>query len=325
MLFLLNASRLIVNAIGQMVGARLMQENLWAPALTGVTMYCLAIPVLCWIADPQDHTRRLKLSDDASDETTDLLLAGVSARTKERNGSPMRLRMWTPMTRAVWRTSELFREPATAMTLAIVFLNELGHGVNSIVQQWSSRSFGWTLAHTNYFVAGQRLVAAATLVGFSWAFHGLQKAGIASARLEIGLVNVCQWLTLVGMLTAAMSCLSGVEGTRVVVFVCAVLIYMMGWGMTGALQSSMTRSIPRAQVTMLYTGLNVADRMAGIVSGPMFAGLMTAGFQEGGRWTYLPFWVSVGLFVVVAVLTRHVTSWLSKGIRNADEQTRVAE
>ncbi|KAL1793713.1 hypothetical protein ACET3X_008695 [Alternaria dauci] len=90
-LFLLNAIRLVVNAIGQMVGARLMQENLWAPALTGMTMYCLAFPILCWISDPQDRARRAKVSGVESDEATDLLLADVSARTKERNGSSLRL------------------------------------------------------------------------------------------------------------------------------------------------------------------------------------------------------------------------------------------
>jgi hypothetical protein len=318
--------RLIVNAVGQMVGARLMQENLWAPALTGLTVHCLAIPALCLIADPQDQEQGPRMADGDSDGATDPLLANAGDRPTNPNGQAIWLLMWSSIKRAVWRFSEPFHEPTTALTLAIIFLNELGHGVNSIVQQWSSSSFGWTLGDTNYLMAGQRMVAALTLIGFSWSSHRLQKAGIASARLDVGLVNLCQWLTLVGMLGAAMSSMSGSEGRRVVIFVCSVLVYMMGWGMTGALQSSITRSIPRGHVTMLYTGLNVTDRMAGIVSGPMFAGLLTGGMQKGGKWTYVPFWVSVGLFVIVSGLIRQVTNRLSREVgEGEDDQTRVVE
>jgi hypothetical protein len=301
-----------------------MQDNLWAPALLGLAMHGLAIPALCLIVDPPDQKQGSRMANGASEEATDPLLAQAGDIAKEHPELPIREQIWASITAAGRRVSVLFLEPTTAMALAIVFLNELGHGVNNIVQQWSSRSFGWTLAHTNYLMAGQRFVAAMTLIGFSWSFHKLQRAGIASTRLDIGLVTVCQWLTLLGMLGAAMSSLSGLEGMRTVVFICSILIYMMGWGMAGALQSSVTRSVPKDRITMLYTGLNVADRMAGIVSGPLFAGLLMSGMQKGGQWTYLPFWVSVGLFIMVSVLTRQITRWLGTGVINEDDETRLA-
>ena len=316
--------RLIVNAVGQMVGARLMQDNLWAPALLGLAMHCLAVPALCLIADPPDRRQGSMTREGEAEDVTNPLLAHARDGTKENLERYVWEQIWASITIAGRRVSVLFLEPTTAMALAIVFLNELGHGVNNIVQQWSSRSFDWTFAHTNYLMAGQRLVAAMTLIGFSWSFHKLQRAGFPSAQLDIGLVTVCQWLTLLGMLGAAMSSLSTLEGVRVVVFICSILVYMMGWGMAGALQSSVTRSIPKDRITMLYTGLNVADRMAGIVSGPMFAGLLMSGMQKGDQWTYLPFWVSAGLFVVVSVLTRQITRWLGTGMEDEDDETRLA-
>jgi hypothetical protein len=288
-----------------------MRWNLWTPALTGVSVHCLAVPALILMADPHEDERQGPgMSDDDCDAAAEPLLANVEDRAKEPRGSTSWLTMWSWMTEALWRASQLFREPTTALTLAIVFLNELGHGVNNIVQQWSSSSFGWTLGDTNYLTAGQRMVAAMTLIGFSWLSYRLQRAGIPSARVDVGLVNGCQWLSLVGMLGAALSSVSGSERLRVAGFVSCILVYMMGWGMTGALQSRLTRSIPREQLTMLYTGLNVADRMAGIVSGPLFAALLTTGMQKGAKWSYLPYWVSVGLFVVVSASTSVVTSWL---------------
>jgi hypothetical protein len=312
--------RLIVNAVGQVGGARLMKWNLWTPALMGMSVHCLAVPALFLMTDPHEDERHgAGMADDDFDAATEPLLTNVEDRAKEPHGPMAWLPMWSWITGAVWRASQLFREPTTALTLAIVFLNELGHGVNNIVQQWSSSSFGWALGDTNYLTAGQRMVAALTLVGFSWLSHRLQMAGIPSARVDVGLVNLCQWLSLVGMLGAALSSVGGSEGIRVVGFVFCILVYMMGWGMAGALQSSLTRSIPQGQLTMLYTGLNVADRMAGIVSGPMFAELLTMGMQKGGSWAYLPFWVSVGLFVVVSGSTRLVTTWLSREMGAGDE------
>lgn len=252
---------------------------------------------------------------EGSSETEPLLAVRPEARAREgRNNhrQALWLRVWLRTGGTVWRImKEGVREPTMVVALAIVFLNELGHGVNNIVQQWSSNSFGWTLGDANYLTAGQRVVAALTLLGLSWSSHWLQRVGVASARLDVGLLHACQWLALTGMLAAAMSCLSGSEGRRAAIFICGLFVYMMGWGMMGALQACMARSIARADLTMLYTRLGVADQMAGTVCGPIYARLLTLGMQKGGQWNYMPFWVSVGLFAVVCGLTMSITHRLS--------------
>ncbi|PSN70283.1 hypothetical protein BS50DRAFT_674706 [Corynespora cassiicola Philippines] len=292
-LFPLNAIRLFVNAGGQTLGARLMQKNLWMPGLIGLSVHCLAVPALCLIVDPRYQKQDAVAVARAPEDVTEPLIGEGTRKTQDKD-KKMWAQMWASAAGAIRAIPMLCRNPTTALTLIIFLVNELGHGVNNIVQQWSSRSFSWTLAHTNYFLAGQRVVAGTALIGFSGAVHRLQKAGLASARLDLGLVWLCQWLTLLGMMGAAISWVSRADGTRAMIFVGSVLVYMMGWGMNGALQSSVTRVMERDDITILYTGLNVAERMAGMVSGPMFAGLLAEGMERGGVWEYLPFWVSPG-------------------------------
>lgn len=220
--------------------------------------------------------------------------------------------IWHSLTSVFWTVVRLCRDPIAAPTLVVFFWNELGHGVNNILKQWASRTFSWTLASTNYFLAAQRGVAGITLIGLSVAVHRLQVAGVPSARLDLCLVAFCQSVTLLGIFGTVVSSLGGSTRTRSVQFVCSVLVYMMGWGMNGALQSIVTRVSHPDQITLLYTGLSVAERMAAVGSGPAFAGLLAKAMQKGGEWEYLPYWVSFGIFLLVSALTVRLVRMLAR-------------
>lgn len=329
--------RLFVNAASQTVGARLMQENLWIPVIVGISVHGLTIPALLLIADPRYRKHKPPATMTTTSTTTtvtatapataaaasdtDPLLGSSRSSSQSRTSTPAEQQeedesllglIWHSLTSAFWTVVRLCRDPIAAPTLVVFFWNELGHGVNNIVQQWVSRTFSWTLASTNYFLAAQRGVAGITLIGLSVAVHRLQVAGVPSARLDLCLVAFCQSVTLLGIFGTVVSSLGGSTRTRSVQFVCSVLVYMMGWGMNGALQSIVTRVSHPDHITLLYTGLNVAERMAAVGSGPAFAGLLAKAMQNGGEWEYLPYWVSFGIFLLVSALTVRLIKMLAR-------------
>ena len=135
----------------------------------------------------------------------------------------------------------------------------------------------------------------------------MQQAGVGSRQIDLRIVWFSQGASLLGMFGAAISGLGNGNGS--VQFACALLVYMLGWGMAGALQSIVTGVSDRDHVTQIYVGLNVAARAASVVSGPVFAGLLAGGLRAGGQWVFLPFYVTVVIFLGVGALTVRLT-WL---------------
>ncbi|KAF2128273.1 hypothetical protein P153DRAFT_386400 [Dothidotthia symphoricarpi CBS 119687] len=335
-LFSLNAARLFVNAASQTLGARLMQKSIWLPMSVGISIYSLVFPVLFLIIDPR-HQKYKSPSEVATkvtvtvpsatiaggEETDPLLDSSISSGPssgpsrpaisveQRHNESPLYM-VWNSFTSAFLAVIHVCRNPIAAPTLVLFFWNELGHGVNTIIPQWASCTFSWTLADTNYFLAAQRAIAAITLVVLTLIIHWLQAIGKPAARLDLGLVIFCQSATLLGMFCTIASSLYTSARWRNVQYVCAVLLYMMGWGMNGALQSTVTRAIDPDHITLVYTGLNVAERLATMTSGPVFAALLAEGLERGGVWEYLPYWVSLGFFLIVSVLTVRLVRMLAK-------------
>ncbi|KAL8792797.1 MAG: hypothetical protein Q9195_004610 [Heterodermia aff. obscurata] len=244
-----------------------------------------------------------------NDEVTAPLLVTVPPIELPHSPPPQNPRAFS-LRETLHNALSLLRDPLTATILAILFCNEMGHGLNNIIQQWVSKTFSWSLANTNYFLSSQRAVAGINLILLSLTAARMQASGVPSQRIDVRIIWFSQLVTVVGTFGVAASGLSGKGGSGW--FVGCIVVYMMGWGIGGAVQSTVAKVVEKERLALVYVGLNIVERAGSVLSSPVYAGLLAEGLRKEGRWVYLPFYVSCGVFVVVCALTMRLTLLLAR-------------
>ena len=311
----LHATRLFIVALSQTAAARVMHENLWLPVLIGLSSHSLALPALLLMKDPRhvatspSPAQSPTTKPTTSNEVTAPLLTTVPD-IQPPHPPPPRDSQASSLSKTLHNALSLLRDPLTAHILAIIFWNEMGHGLNNIIQQWISKTFSWSLANTNYFLSSQRAVAGITLILLAMVAARMQAAGVPSQRIDVRIIWFSQIVTVIGTFGVAASGLSARGGSWL--FVGCILVYMMGWGIGGAVQSTVAKVVEKERLALVYVGLNIAERAGSILSAPVYTGLLAEGLRKEGRWVYLPFYVSCGVFVVVCALTMRLTLLLAR-------------
>ena len=311
----LHATRLFIVAICQTAAARMMHENLWLPVLIGLSSHSLALPALLLMKDPRHVATDPSLTQDsttkppASDEITAPLLTTVPP-IQAPHPPPSQDPWASSLRKTLQNALSLLRDPLTASILAIIFCNEMGHGLNNIIQQWVSKTFSWSLANTNYFLSSQRAMAGITLIVLAMTAASMQAAGVPSQRIDVRIIWFSQLVTVIGTFGVAASGLSDRGGSRW--FVGCIIVYMMGWGIGGAVLSTVAKVVEKERLALVYVGLHIAERAGSVLSAPVYTGLLAEGLRKEGRWVYLPFYVSCGAFVIVCALTVRLTLLLAR-------------
>ena len=287
-----------------------MHENLWFPVLIGLSTHSLALPALLLMKDPRHvatnpspcQTPTTNLT--ASDEATAPLLTTIPPPP------PPEFPRASSLRETLDNALSLLRDPIAAPILTILFWNEMGHGVNNILQQWVSKTFSWSLANTNYFLSSQRVVGGVNLILLSMTAARMQAAGVPSQRIDVRIIWFSQLVTLIGTFGVAALGLSG--GRNNVWFIFCIFVYMLGWGIGAALQSIVGNVIEKERLALVYVGMNIVEKVGSVLSTPVFTGLLAEGLRSEGKWVFLPFYVSCVIFVVVCTLAVRLTLLLAR-------------
>ena len=76
----------------------------------------------------------------------------------------------------------------------------------------------------------------------------------------------------------------------------------LGTGQDSVLRSMATDMVDPSGVSIVYSAITMLRAIGGSISGPIYAGLYSAGMGAGNKWMGLPFVVAGLLFAVACLL-----------------------
>lgn len=281
-LFQLSAAVMIAELLAIPLGGALMAwSSPWLPFVLGLLILAAGIPLVAFLLpetlpEPSERNQsRTVEEEDAEEDRSDI---SFSARL-----------------RVLFSATSFITQRNIFLALAMFLASSLSRQSTSLLLQYSSTRYGWTIPRASLFLSVRGLVTLAVYLVLMPALSGVLTATTSLSAMQ----KDRRMAQLSGILSAAglgMVALAAIPAW----YVAGLVISALGAGFIVFARSLATQLVTPAQRSTLYAAVAVVQSVGALVAGPLLADLFRAGLTLGKDKMGLPF-LFAGLLVGLAV------------------------
>lgn len=246
-----------------------MTVSPWIPYLLGLVIVALVLPVACFMPETLDHER--SESDTGGNERS------LTDRLRHQ------LRQFPHLTHFLWTGNILL---ALFMFLATI----LGRQSTSLLLQYSSVRYGWSIAHDSLYLSFRGAMILLTFAVLMPAVSGLLTNAFCMPSSMIKDRRMSQASGILSVLGFTLTATATVS----FIYVLGLVLLSLGSAFIVTTRSLATSLVRPGQVGRLYSAAAVVQSLGALLAGPLFAQLFDIGLQI--KWMGLPFLLAGCLF-----------------------------
>jgi MFS family permease len=281
-LFQLSAAVMISELLAVPLGGALMTwSSPWVPFVLGLVILTAGIPLAAFLLpetlpEPSGRNQsRTVEEEDAEEDSSDVSFSA-------------RLRVLFSATRFVTQRNIL-------LALAMFLASSLSRQSTSLLLQYSSTRYGWSIPQASLFLTVRGFVTLAVYLVLMLALSGILTAttGLSAIQKDRRMAQLSGIFSGAGL---GMVALAAVPAW----YVAGLVISALGAGFIVFARSLATQLVTPEQRSTLYAAVAVVQSVGALVAGPLLADLFRAGLTLGRDEMGLPF-LFAGLLVGSAV------------------------
>ena len=196
----------------------------------------------------------------------------------------------------------IFQSPSVLILIGAFFVGGLSNSSASIIIQYASKKYGWSLGKAGYIVTLRTVVNIVVLFGvlpfLAWSlqhwFH------LPSLSRDLWLARLTILFVPAGFLIMAFS-------QNAIVMAAGLLTTAIGSGVYPLVRSIGTSLVQPDEIARLYAAMGLLEGLGSLISGPLIAATFGVGLELGGVWLGLPFLVAASLTAITAFLIWIIT------------------
>lgn len=280
-LFQLSAAVTIAELLAIPLGGALMAwSSPWLPFVLGLVILTAGIPLVAFLL--------LETLPEPSEQNQSRIMEDENAEDRSSVSFSARLRVLFSTTRFIAQRNIL-------LALAMFLASSLSRQSTSLLLQYSSTRYGWTIPRASLFLSVRGFVTLAVYLVLMPALSGVLTTTTSLSAMQ----KDRRMAQLSGIFSGAglgMVALAAVPAW----YVAGVVISALGAGFIVFARSLATQLVTPAQRSTLYAAIAVVQSVGALVAGPLLADLFRAGLTLGRDKMGLPF-LFAGLLVGLAV------------------------
>ncbi|KAH7134951.1 major facilitator superfamily domain-containing protein [Dendryphion nanum] len=190
----------------------------------------------------------------------------------------------------------LGRNRQVLVVLVLVLLSQLGFdAVPLMLAIYVCKRFGWSFADASFLNSLEMLIELITLIAIlPLATYLLSRYPLSPFSKDAHIARTSLFLLSAGCLLLGLSPSIGPA-------ILGIVTIALGTGQDSVLRSMATDMVEPNGVSIVYSAITMVRAIGGSISGPIYAGLYSAGLEAGESWLGLPYLVA-GMLCGIAAL-----------------------
>ncbi|PCG96786.1 Major facilitator superfamily domain, general substrate transporter [Penicillium occitanis (nom. inval.)] len=291
-MFRLSAMSFVAEIVATPLGATMVKSNPWTPYMLGIvimifgSMFVVVMPETLNQMGVRDGIQDESTED--SDERSTLSMAKNETITQIVVAQAQEF---------ISSSKFLWTSPRVLISIIAVFAGSLDRSSGSLLVQYVSAKFHWTIAEASYLISVRGCMTLATLL-------------IVLPILSSFLTRLLHYDPVTKDLSIArLAAISGVLG-YFLTFIASTTPLLLGGTLfmsfsipfVWSVVTVATSFVPsQNQIATLYAAMSVSKSVGSVVAGPIFASLYGVGMQLGLEWSGLPFAVGSIIFFLALI------------------------
>ena len=279
------------------ISAVTMERDPWIAMSLAIYLQALSIPIALALPETLGVQRDDDLGStptNSNEENSDSV--SLSATFSSGKGSPLS-RMQSSLSSLLSDSAFLFHDWRIVFFMFLLSMIMAINGLDSVLLQYISQRYNWTLARSTYIYSLQACIAIIGLLILIplLSTYLLEKMSFSASRKNLLISRISLALLAFG------SILQGVAPNISVLFA-GLTICILGTGVGASTRALITSYVMQDEVARLYSAIATAETVGMMASGPLVASLFSIGLGRGGGiWLGLPF-VVVGVVLGFAAV-----------------------
>lgn len=279
-MYRLSAFIILGEMLATPASAALMTISPWIPYLLGLAIVAIGLPIAYFLPETLDR------SSSASETDT------------EHNEISIVDQLWHQARQFV-RLTRFLRTGNILMALFMFLTTSLSRQSASLLLQYSSARYDWSLAHASLFLSLRGVVNLLTFAVLMPAVSSLLVNGLrlSSTLTDRRMSQASGTLSIIGFAFIAMDATPGL-------YIVGLVLFSLGSAFVVSTRSLATALVRPEQIGRLYSAAAVVQSIGTLVAGPLFSKLFHIGLETS--WLGLPFLLAAGLFALATLAASSV-------------------